>query len=501
MLKNEKGMAMLFALFIGVIVTLLGITLSQASNADTLQVQRDADSAQAYYYAKSGVELAIGNIMKNGPDYLSGQDEPVTFYGGLGDTTFSSEPEDTPNYNIKFEIQRKNNDFIIKSTGIVRKGDAEGAQVASNAVGFTISCEKVFDNDNTGGGNGGSGQVPPLDMIFALGKIDLSDNNGNGGSSEIIGDAGTNSIAPNSVIFGYSTLIKNGDLYIGPGVEWDEDDVVVFPGNNGNGNGNGNGGYRGPETNIPDGEILNLSSPRDYPLPSFPELPDFGDEEVKKMDAGWNSIPPGGFRISQSGKYSNIEVKSHLTFDIGDEDLIIQTNNLSVTGSGQIKLNKTGSGRLILYVLNSFDLQGSSTINQNGSYDDIYMYYSGDQTIDVGGSTKFVGSIYALNSDVKIRGSGGIVGHIITGGDIVNLTGDASANTRVIYAPNATFNIQGSSSMRGALVAKEINMKGNARIYYDDSMDMNFLNQLWNTGEPVLTPNKSWWEAGQWVKQ
>ncbi len=288
MLKNEKGMAMVLVLFVGVIVTLLGVTLSQVGNTDIVQVERDEDNAQAYYYAKSGVELAIGNILENGIGYLLGQEDPVKFYGCLGNAPLSTEPENPPNHNIEVEITRENNDFIIDSTGIVRKGDAEGAQVASNAVGFTISCSELYeDANNGGGGNGGStaGQAPSLDMIFALDSIELT------GSSEINGDTGTNSTAPNSVIFQYSTKIRNGNLYIGPGADWDDDGVVVVS----------NGHGRCPAENIPDGDILNLSSVRNYPMPVFPDLPFSDDDAENEMTAGWWPIPEGGFSISESG--------------------------------------------------------------------------------------------------------------------------------------------------------------------------------------------------------
>ncbi len=149
-------------------------------------------------------------------------------------------------------------------------------------------------------------------------------------------------------------------------------------------------------------------------------------------------------------------------------------------------------------------MTGSSSINQNGDYDDVYMYYSGDEEISVGGSTEFVGSVYALTSDFTITGSGGVKGHIITGGDNVDVTGAATANVRAIYAPNALLNVTGSGSISGATVSKSIEVIGNARIYYNNSMNMNFFNQLeWNTGgsndeEPVLIPNKNWWGTGTW---
>ena len=487
---------MVFALVVMLAFTVLGGTLWQVSSTDTVQVERDEDRAQAYYYAKSGVEIAVGNIMENikaGIDY--GDPDGVDFYGKLGESIFLNEATD--DYNIKFTIKRKENDeYKIESTGIVRKAGDDGAQVASNALGFTISLQNLrasmgLDEDsNSNNGNNG-GQMPPLDMIFALEGIDLS----NGGSSEIHGNTGTNSIAPNSVVFASQALIRYGNLYIGPGADWDTDNVVVFNGHN-----------RSPTTNIPNGTILNLSSTRNYPLPTFPAVPSL--EAKDDMNAGWYPIPDGGHRISASGKYTNINVTNSLTIDIGNDDVIIQTQNLSVSGSGKIVLNKTGTGRLILYVLNTFNLSGSSTINKDGNYNDIYMYYQGNQSFDIPGATEFVGCIYTLNSDVTIRGSGGIKGHIITGGTVVNVTGAAEANVRAIYAPNALLTVTGSGSIKGALVAKKIKMQGNARVYYDNTMDLDFFEQLeWvsenNESNDETEQDEStvtnWWRDGKWI--
>jgi len=64
-------------------------------------------------------------------------------------------------------------------------------------------------------------------------------------------------------------------------------------------------------------------------------------------------------------------------------------------------------------------------------------------------------------------GSGGVTGHIITGGNCVDIRGNASANVRVIYAPNALVTIHGSGHVRGAVVANSCTMTGGASLIYD----------------------------------
>jgi|GEM_PF-2961109 len=283
------------------------------------------------------------------------------------------------------------------------------------------------------------------------------------GSSAIYGNTGVNSTNSNSVTFEYSTMINDGDLYIGPG--GDPETVVSFTGYG-----------RGPETNIPDGDIINLDTAKVFPLPAFPDFPTFSP--IGRIDAGWYPIPAGGHRISENGQYSSINVTNQLTIDIGNEDRIIRTGSLSVTGSGKIILNRSGTGRLRLYVDDTLVLSGSSTINEGGDIDSMVLYYAGSDQLDFGGNTKIVASLYAQNASLNINGSGGIQGHIITGGSTMGVNGNSRANTRILYAPNASLQLTGSSQIEGAVVANDIKVLGNSRIYYNNNMSMTLFDLL-----------------------
>ncbi|NLX91369.1 MAG: hypothetical protein GXZ07_07245, partial [Firmicutes bacterium] len=143
LLKNDKGIAMAMAIIIGLVITITGITLWQASTSGTIQVEGDGSSTQAYFYAKSGVELAVG-LLQDNPDYLSPEDDPVTFYGRLSDTAFSR--TDTGDYNIKIEIERDDNNYFIRSTGIVNVAGAKESQATANSLGFLISVKQLKES-------------------------------------------------------------------------------------------------------------------------------------------------------------------------------------------------------------------------------------------------------------------------------------------------------------------------------------------------------------------
>ncbi|MTV49377.1 hypothetical protein GJ688_10345 [Heliobacillus mobilis] len=259
LLKSENGIAMVFALLITLIITAAGFTLWHVSNSDALQVERSADNAQAYYYAKSGVELAIGQIKKNiisNPDY---QPSPNTYYGSLGNTSFTTAPTNPPTHSIEYKITRSGNDFTIDSKGIVRKGNSSGAEASSDAVSFTISLEQLRNSMQPGGPGNGDG--PPW-ALFAMGVSTASNQNDISLSRtpSISGYVGTNSTRQGGVYFNPNGTQIKGKLYVGYNAT-DPESVVSHP------------SYTTLASHIMQLPVLKLSSYYDYPLPLFPNFP------------------------------------------------------------------------------------------------------------------------------------------------------------------------------------------------------------------------------------
>ncbi|WP_449240717.1 hypothetical protein [Desulfoscipio gibsoniae] len=256
-LKLKNGFAMVLTMVAMLVVTVLGITLWQVGASNVMQVERDENSAQAYYYARSGVEAAVGLIIKNIIDSGDYQPPGEYLYGKLGDGAFLN--QSTDDYNIKFLITRVKNDedinkdiFNIQSTGVVRQGGAEGTQAAANDLGFVITLENlkkaIEGNDDNNSGDG------TALALFSNNGITFS------GSAGISGNVMTNTVAPNTVIFNNDQVyIKDGDLYLGPNA--DKTKVIEYFG----------GGAE--KKNIPDGYVLNLQSIRSFPLPVFPDYP------------------------------------------------------------------------------------------------------------------------------------------------------------------------------------------------------------------------------------
>lgn len=314
-------------------------------------------------------------------------------------------------------LERSENEIIV-STG------------TSNNISVAIEIQVI-----------GEESMPELDMAI-YSDTDININNGT-----ITGDLATN--YGTITIKGWPTI--NGDMYIGP--DSAPEDTVIYP----------------PNYDL-DSEIYNQDNSRTYTLPDFPAFP---DDLPYRGDFTTPWVEGEYYEINQDGEYNLIQTSGHrtITIDMGGGDRIIRVKDLDID-QGHIELVNTGSGKLILYVEDSFTLNGSSSINKNGNPEDVFMYYKGSTQINLAGSTDYVGSIYVKEADISMKGSGGINGHILSGGDTINLTGGSSTNVRALLAPDSTVNVTGGASFRGSIVCDILNMSGGANITYEELSDI-----------------------------
>lgn len=436
-IRDQRGMALVAVLIIASILTILGTTIWYYSTRDVMEADRTGKKMQAYYLARSGADAVAQYIMTN-PDNIdmakyveslinSPESDPVKLDGVPG--------------SFKVKVTKdEDKSLVIISTGIV-DNVKDSARLTLNRANVT----------------------PSLDVaLFTATSINM----GQKGSAKIIGDVATNAEEPNSVYFPWSAYIK-GNLSIGP--NGDIDKVI-------------SGARPNPKDNV-EGMIQNLNATRTYELPKFPEIPTSLPFRGI-VEAGWNPSPP--YPISNDGAYSDIIVYSELIIHIGEQDRTIVVDNLTISGSGKITLNRTGNGKLYLYVKNKLDIQDAGRVNVTGQPNDVILYYKGSDTVHVGGDTKFVGCAYLEKADIKIGNSGGITGHIITGGKYVEISGAANAYVKAIYAPNAHVKMTGSGNLKGALVCDTFEADGSATLTYDGSV-MDTFPDMMEGGDSVGT--------------
>lgn len=282
--------------------------------------------------------------------------------------------------------------------------------------------------------------------LFVEEEIELS------GSAKVYGDAGSNTSDNKGVKLTSATKVM-GDLYIGPGANIDK---TVSQGNKKEGN--------------VDGSIENLQEEIKYPLPAYPEYPSKSNK-LDYIEIGWNETGDELNYSSFDGYYiDKILIKSNaiLNINIGKDDRVLYLGTLEIK---QGHINLIGEGKLTVYIESEFKMNGSSTFNKNGNQTQLFTYYGGSKELKLAGNTKYNGGVYVDEANIKIAGSGGIQGHIISGGEKVKITGNGKAYSRMIYAPDAEFELRGGASVNGAIVAKSFKATGGTYVSHSSNFD------------------------------
>lgn len=407
--KDEDGATLVTVLFLIIILTTLGITITQVSLNQYRNSIRTEKELAAQYIAKSGANIvasAIENSLIKSEDLDKKSSSPTPLSIG----------------HFQVDVKDEGNKIIINSLGIVDNFTSR----------IQLELSKIKD------------YFPYFDYAaFATGHIRMT------GSPYVKGNVGTNQSSAGSIDFSGGNPRFEGDIFIGP--DGDSETTVSKP-----------------DWYKLESDIHNLPEELEFPLPPYPDFPDNLPYYPGTYTAGWNPSPP--HYLYSSGWFDKIVVQSELIINIYDEDFIIRANEFVVSGAGKVTINKYGSGKLILYISDKFDLSGSGKVNENGNPEDVYLYYSGNHTLNPSGSTKFVSNVYVEKADIEISGSGGITGNIISGGNNVIISGDASAIVRALYAPNAVIKYTGSGKTRGAVIGKDIEMSGGTSIIYDESV-------------------------------
>ena len=411
--RDDKGAALTTAVLLTLVLIIVGGGLWQLSTNEGRQAVRDQQSRQAYYIARSGVEAVAAYMIENpesGEDLIGSTSDEVHF--GVGSFTVEI-------------VEDGENHVLLISTGTVANTD--------HVVRVRLRRDSGFANVD----------LLPF-AVYSKERISME------GSAEIHGDSGTPFVVnPSVVLTGYPQL--RGDLYIAPGANPNTSVQIPW----------------GSIGTFIHGTVGNLADEVEYMLPDFPQFPE------GLIDRGSMVIEGGPCQeaiISSDGYYSELILASDrtLTINVGTGDRVLRIGRLDLR-QGHVRL--MGSGRLILYVEDYFNIAGSSTVNANGSTGDVIMYYKGEGVMDPAGATKFVGSVYAERASIHISGSGGISGDIAIGGPSVIISGDAEAHVRALYAPNSSVALLGSGRVRGVLVAHSVHMAGNTRVFYSDDID------------------------------
>ena len=194
----------------------------------------------------------------------------------------------------------------------------------------------------------------------------------------------------------------------------------------------------------------------------FPNLADFPILE--------NYIPVGSNQsknllIDDNTHYGELTVtskKNDITFDLTNQDIHVVIDKLNL--SGWKFMNITGNHTLYLHIN---DVIGDSTmliINSSEDPDQVYIV-SRDYIPMNSDYPLYAHVIYQGIDTFTANGFTYINGSLVTDAHQVNLPGDDKI-TGLLYAPNATASMGGSTEIVGRLVAESLDMTGNSIITY-----------------------------------
>lgn len=284
------------------------------------------------------------------------------------------------------------------------------------------------------------------------------------GSASIKGDASTNSTSVDAVVLAWSTQIDS-TLFIGPG---GNSDFVVDEKNHA-----GNVGLG----------VQVLGEELDYPMPLFPEYP------PKDMFGTSVYVSGSTSRTLEFNEYNGLYIpeisvsgNNNLTIEV-DGQSTLHVGNFNII-QGHVHL--TGSGSLTIVIEDNFTISGSSTINNSGDVSDFFINYGGTTNLSFAGLTEYNGGIFVESANVTISGSNSLKGSLISGGNNITISGAASANSRVIYAPNAHVSMSGSSVIYGSVISSSFIASGAASVQFNEVSDED-LPELTAGDGPVYT--------------
>lgn len=415
--------AVMLVLALSFSLMLYGYGLRTTFFAAETEAMRNYGTNQARNIAQSAAMIAVQKILDEDDDDLNPETDEVIRIP-IVQTAFAAWPAMQGEY--RYDITNQADTLIFIAT----QGRFQGST-------YTVEVTMAMAGDEW--------DFQARRAVFAGTNISLS------GSARVNGHVATNATAAGSVNLAWSIRIDSS-LAIGPG--GNPLITVINP--------------RPLNANIGDG-VSTLPREETYPLPDFPVFP-VPESVAPAITVSGAASPTYSYTYFENKFVPEIRIQSNTTMriDVGSEDRVIHVGHLNIS---QGHLDIIGSGKLTIYVDNNITLNGSSTLNRHGGPEKVFTYYKGTTQLDFAGATTFRGGIFAETANIRIGGSGGIQGNIITGGSSVQIYGNAEANSRIIYAPNAHVTLTGSGRARGAIVSNRFTASGSTYVVFTSNFD------------------------------
>ncbi len=474
-IRNQEGSVFIVTLMILAVLSILGSAVLSTTFSNNKMTIYDSEFQSVYYVAEAGARQFVSNITDSIEDIYM-------------------ESESQKDYFSRIDA------YIIDSTEIFTFNTDDFSEVRGSKLDAKILLQdeeetedsKIYTLLSTGDIDGISRQVVQkievkypneilADMaVFADGEIHLSD------SGKIIGPVGTNLTSANAIsIEGGGGVRIQGDCYFPEGADEDALNVADW--------------ITKPN--------MKTTPKRNLILPGFPEFPNFSKLDPLPIEKDGNTyylIDNQGditvdwwvddgyvLELNRNAYIPKINVNSNKNLIIKvNRDIELVVDDISING----KIDIIGSGKVKLYVKNTINL-GNGTLNkksqgetENQAIEQLTIYYKGTEKLTVGDDLKVYASLYAETAQVKLTAGSGYMGHIFTGStEPLEISGDADAISRIIYAPFAPVLCTASGKVEGSIICKSIEVSGDGEIKFvasDEYADIPF--EVKNPGEKNL---------------
>lgn len=476
---NEDGFTFPLVFLAIILVTVLGLGLLVVST-NTLKISKhEREDQSIFYIAEAGINYEKAKLLEKANEaYQLAKEQynslPIkektyekfkelyeTNVLTLMDQLLKPEPIIFNNFEkqlgkipiAKVTLQKDSKEYLrysISSIGYFEESPSQNREL-KQTIDFILDIEKTTNNN----GDDNIGTFTPEFAVQTKGDITLT------GSATIHGNVATD-IGIISLDGGSSITGTVGAL-------------------------SGNFQYPSWMGNLNEKLTHSSSYPGTTILPPFPEekfqqlsqIPTPPNKEVSNSQGNKTLIINNGnfladnyltnnytLQLTEDTHFKQFKVDQNntLTINVGDTDKNLYIEDLYIL-QGHIKI--IGTGKLNIYINNTFNLKGS--LNKNGDANQINFFYNGSSPITIANETQTAASLYSKQADLTFTGGIGITGNIYTGASKVAFKGGTNAIGQHIVAPNAKVTLEEGAHIKGAIICDNLKANGGTSVIFTES--------------------------------
>jgi Tfp pilus assembly protein PilX len=472
--SNEKGVALVFTLFLMASLSALAVSLMFLSQTETSSTRNYRTMSQARYAGEAGVHKAINYLTSTAyvpPGSFSNYNltvSPVTCISGAGCavvngpvvlSSMTGVSSNYPDTTVATAFNTAVQGTLAVGTGTVTYGASARLMAMRQVVSYGGGTGTIQTWEITAAGTV-PGAMPAIVEVTALLERTVVDAQtfavfatGTGcGAISMNGNAGTGSYDSatgiSSLVDTGGNLGTNGNLTIVGSVDVHGSLSSPRPGVGSCINGSGVTALTQTGAAHVDTGVVQLPQPLNFETPALPSPRPPTTAQTTCAQIG----------VTLPATCNTVTTPGYITIDPMGSPTPVRLGNISgnfVLRGGNYAINSIGSGNLKVET----SLAGSSsvTINLVGKMPDGVTDMP--SPFDLNGNAVVNGSMDPSKLQILYAGTG-----------TIDMHGGTSASY-LLYAPNANLSTHGNSDIYGSLLVKTLQTAGNTRFFYDKKLD------------------------------